>query len=207
MALYDNSIGTTKNFEVGTKVFNNYKTLYDKDDMYIITKKHEPIVKNTKIEMKTGSNIVDKYYKYDLKKIDDEKIICEQTRVFKVEPMVLKGNIKIKIDNEIINQDVNQNIEKKINEKTIKKIVKDDHGDKKGKYTDTGYVPPYPGRHFITFDNDEQVEFTGKVEIIKGDNQEAGKRKSRRNRKSKKGKRSRKARKSRRKSNRRRGRR
>ena len=189
--------GTTKNFEIGTKVFNNYKTLYDKDDMYIITNKHGPIERNIKIEM--GRNIVEKYYKYDLENIDDKSIIYEQTGVFKVEPMVLNGKIG--------DETINQNIEKEINGKTIKKIVKDDHGDKKGKYTDKGYVPPYPDRHFITFDNDDKVEFTGKVEIIKGDNQKAGKRKSRRNRKSKKGKRSRKARKSRRKSKRRRGRR
>ena len=203
MASYGkDSNGTTKNFEIGTKVFNNYKTLYDKDDMYIITNKHGPIERNIEIEM--GNYIVENYYKYDLEKIDDDlekiddkSIKKEQTGVFKVEPMVLNGKIGDKT--------INQNIEEKIDEKTIKKIVKDEYGDENGMYKDGKWCEPYPGRHYITFDNDEQVEFTG--EIIKGDNQKAGKRKSRRNRKSKKGKRSRKARKSRRKSNRRRGRR
>jgi hypothetical protein len=194
MASYGkDSNGTTKNFEIGTKVFNNYKTLYDKDDMYIITNKHGPIERN--IEIKMGNYIVENYYKYDLKKIDDDSIKEGQTGVFKVEPMVLNGKIGDKI--------INQNIEEKINKKTIKKIVKDEYGDKEVKHISG----PYPDRHLITFDNGEKEEFTGKVEIIKGDNQTAGKRKTRRNRKSKKGKRSRKARKSRRKSNRRRGRR
>ena len=197
MASYDNSIGTTKNFEIGTKVFNNYKTLYDKDDMYIITNKHGPIERNIQIEM--GINIVEKYYKYDLKKIDDEKKLEKQSSVYPVTTVTLDGYIG---DNHI-----KGNIEDiKIKNRTIKKIEKDE-----GDYSsEVPYTPEFPDRHFITLDNstidDDKVTFTGEV-IKEKQKKNGGKRKTRHNRKSKKGKRSRKARKSRRKSNRRRGRR
>ena len=71
MALYDNSIGTTKNFDEGTIVFNNFKTIYDKDDMYIITKKHE-LKPKCIVDDHRNLGVQDKRYKYDLKKIDDE---------------------------------------------------------------------------------------------------------------------------------------
>ena len=201
--------GTPLDFNVGTKVYLDQNTIYDKDNMYIITKKYGPFktVYVTKSTMGTGDSIVDDIiiYKYDLQKINDEnKTIEKAFNVFEAKNLELDGVISDDSNNQT---KIKQNINDEIDGKIIKKIVID-----VGNYIytgngDYGYEPEYPNRHKITFDDDETTTFTGKVNKIDGNNQKGGKRKSRRNRKSKKGKRSRKARKSRRKSNRRRGRR
>jgi len=233
--IFKDGNGTRLNFDLGTKVYLDRNTIYDKDNMYKIIKKYGPFktVDVTKSGWGTGTSTVDDIiiYKYDLQNINHEnKTIEKAFNVFKAENLELDGvisndttikenindeidgktikeNINDEIDGKTIKENINDEIDgktDKIDGKTIKKIVKDEGYIFR---PDVGYKALYPDRHFITFDDDETTTFTGEVNKIDGNNQKAGKRKTRRNRKSKKGKRSRKARKSRRKSNRRRGRR
>jgi hypothetical protein len=210
--IFKDGKGSRLDFDLGTKVYLDRNTIYDKDNMYIITKKYGPF--KTVEVIKTGGSESSQYniiiYKYDLQNINDEnKTIEKAFNVFEAKNLELNGVIS---NDTTIKENINDKIDgktDKIDGKTIKKIVKDE-----GEYIYTGadndtsgFEAEYKDRHFITFDNGEEVEFTGEVNEINGNNQKAGKRKTRRNRKSKKGKRSRKARKSRRKSSRRRGRR
>ena len=207
--IFKDGNGTRLNFDLGTKVYLDRNTIYDKDNMYKIIKKYGPFktVDVTKSGWGTGTSTVDDIiiYKYDLQNINHEnKTIEKAFNVFKAENLELDGVIS---NDTTIKENINDEIDgktDKIDGKTIKKIVKDEGYIFR---PDVGYKALYPDRHFITFDDDETTTFTGEVNKIDGNNQKAGKRKTRRNRKSKKGKRSRKARKSRRKSNRRRGRR
>ena len=220
--IFKDGNGSRLDFDVGTKVYLDQNTIYDKDNMYKITKKYGPFKKeDVRITWGSGTSGQNEIniYKYDLQNINDEtKTIEKAFNVFEAKNLELDGVISNDSNNDTTNNDttIKENINHEIDGKTdkidgkiIKKIVKDE-GEYKytGAVNDSnGYEAEYKDRHFITFDDGETTTFTGKVNKIDGNNQTAGKRKSRRNRKSKKGKRSRKARKSRRKSNRRRGRR
>jgi len=156
--LVEQGKGTDKIFEEGTIVFTRQDTLYDKNDMYQITKKYGPYPKD-EIHAYGDKNLVSHdYYFYDLKKIVGDETKEKVDTVFNVENVILNGKLQFEDKNKNINK---HNINNELNGKKIIKIVNDE-----GEYNffdGKGYVPERKDQLLITFNDHTTAVFTGKL--------------------------------------------